>query len=244
MSDNDLRDFYNAFHKEKRRGVEQLKQEQKIRILQNIAPNRDVKDVLFVGCGQGSELRIFNGARRVGLDISITGLLKVKNNDPKADLVQGDAHLLPFISGSFDCVICSEVLEHLSEPEKSVREMHRLLRDRGYLVVTVPNWMSLYGVARKLGEILIRKSLRAGNQPIDSWFTPNKIKKMIGRFFTIEEILGIWYFPPTGRGEIKIPDEIVLPVLKFLTPLDTLLSKLAPNFGHGLAMTCRKIHRD
>ena len=59
--------------------------------------------------------------------------------NPRLTLVQGDAMALPFEDDSFDHVVCSEVLEHLADDLKAVRELYRVLKPGGTLVVTVPN---------------------------------------------------------------------------------------------------------
>lgn len=53
------------------------------------------------------------------------------------DLI-ADAHLLPLKSGSADCILCCEVLEHLKQPELCVQEMLRILNPRGTLILSVP----------------------------------------------------------------------------------------------------------
>jgi len=52
--------------------------------------------------------------------------------------VYADAGQLPLMGQSVDCVICTEVLEHLPHPERCVTEIHRLLRDGGLALVSVP----------------------------------------------------------------------------------------------------------
>lgn len=52
--------------------------------------------------------------------------------------VYADAGKIPLKGQSVDCVICTEVLEHLSRPERCVGEMHRLLRDGGVVLASVP----------------------------------------------------------------------------------------------------------
>lgn len=49
-----------------------------------------------------------------------------------------DVTRVPLPDGEADCVLCTEVLEHLPNPQACVREAHRLLRDDGRLIVSVP----------------------------------------------------------------------------------------------------------
>ena len=52
--------------------------------------------------------------------------------------IYGDVQRIPLRGASVDCVICTEVLEHLPHPERCVDEIHRLLRDGGLAFVSVP----------------------------------------------------------------------------------------------------------
>lgn len=49
-----------------------------------------------------------------------------------------DSHHLPFRDGVFDSVVCTQVLEHVAEPGRVLREAARVLRPGGVLVVTAP----------------------------------------------------------------------------------------------------------
>jgi len=76
--------------------------------------------------GSGSSLHADYFPNSLGLDIA-----RSRNPD-----IIGDAHSLPFRDGSFDCILCTEVLEHLREPQKAINEMRRVLRDGGKLILT------------------------------------------------------------------------------------------------------------
>jgi SAM-dependent methyltransferase len=54
-----------------------------------------------------------------------------------ADVV-ADLHELPVDLGPFACVICTEVLEHVSDPDRVLAQLHRVLDPGGLLLVTVP----------------------------------------------------------------------------------------------------------
>ena len=57
-----------------------------------------------------------------------------------ARTVRGTAYDLPFADGSFDRIIAAEVLEHLPEDERAMRELFRVLKPGGLIAVTVPRW--------------------------------------------------------------------------------------------------------
>ena len=50
----------------------------------------------------------------------------------------GTAYQIPVEEASFDCAICTAVLEHLEEPELALRECHRVLKDGGVAIYSVP----------------------------------------------------------------------------------------------------------
>jgi SAM-dependent methyltransferase len=56
---------------------------------------------------------------------------------PSADLL-ADVHRLPFREETFDIVLCTEVLEHLDAPDSALRELHRVLKPGGKLLLTTP----------------------------------------------------------------------------------------------------------
>jgi SAM-dependent methyltransferase len=59
--------------------------------------------------------------------------------------VQGDAANIPFKNGSFDAVICSELLEHVPDPLAVLHEVYRILRDEGTLFICVPFLTQIHG---------------------------------------------------------------------------------------------------
>lgn len=86
--------------------------------------------VLVIGAGDDPYRSLFPAAKRyVRSDITPT---------PAVTDLLADAHALPFARESFDCVFASEVLEHLADPERFVREAHRVLSPGGLFVLTVP----------------------------------------------------------------------------------------------------------
>jgi len=111
--------------------------------------------VIDVGCGAGRHS--FEAYRR-GADViafdqnaadlndvdEILQAMRAQGEVPasaKAETAKGDALDLPYPDGVFDCVIASEILEHVPEDDRAIAELVRVLRPGGALAITVPRWL-------------------------------------------------------------------------------------------------------
>jgi 2-polyprenyl-3-methyl-5-hydroxy-6-metoxy-1,4-benzoquinol methylase len=96
------------------------------------------KRALEVGCGEGVIAQKLQ--RRwdsvVGLDLPDAGLRAEWRERPGPGYLHASAHELPFEDDQFDVVVSVEVLEHLTDPVKGLREMARV--GARHLVVSVP----------------------------------------------------------------------------------------------------------
>jgi ubiquinone/menaquinone biosynthesis C-methylase UbiE len=96
------------------------------------------------GCGTGHLLRavidrVSPPERVVGVDQTRAGIAQLALNVPSAEGIVGDVFELPFEDGSFDVVLCTEVLEHVVRPRPLLAELARVCRTGGTLVLTVPD---------------------------------------------------------------------------------------------------------
>ena len=108
------------------------------------------QSVLDVGCGTGREVRelarIVGASGRVaGLDSSAQLIAYARaSSDSLApasiEYVVGDAHELPFPAETFDACRADRTLQHLAQPEIALREMVRVVRSGGRVVVTEGGW--------------------------------------------------------------------------------------------------------
>jgi 2-polyprenyl-3-methyl-5-hydroxy-6-metoxy-1,4-benzoquinol methylase len=98
--------------------------------------------LLDVGCGTGRLGDYLRGrfARHVGVDAVHYEGLAPGTEFCAADL---DAGRIPLPDGAADVVVSAETIEHLENPRSFTRELVRLLRPGGWLVVTTPNQLSL-----------------------------------------------------------------------------------------------------
>ena len=102
----------------------------------------DGKRVLEIGLGQGAdaESMIRRGARWTGVDLTAESVERVRTrltlrDLPFADLRQGSVLDLPFDDNSFDLVFSHGVLHHVPEVQQAQKEIHRVLRPGGELVI-------------------------------------------------------------------------------------------------------------
>ena len=115
-----------------------LKTEKVAEIIARIHPS-DIKKLLVVGCGSGLEAAIL--AQK--LKAEVFGVDVENNFDGQAlqiaHLQTGDAMNLQFENESFDFVFSYHALEHIENPTKALREMHRVLKKDGGFWIGTPN---------------------------------------------------------------------------------------------------------
>lgn len=118
---------------------------------------RDNDCILDLGCGEGRHTLgtqlSFPKSNVIGVDISLEDLHLARkkhvsfiscseheNQTPDKGFLYhcGDAYKLPFADNTFDHIICSEVLEHLADDQLAIKEMTRVLKDKGSLNISVP----------------------------------------------------------------------------------------------------------
>lgn len=104
--------------------------------------------ILDVGSASGwflSELKKhFPESACTGVDIYEPAIAYAKKHYKDIEFRVGDAHKLPFRSATFDLVICTEVLEHVVEPESVVSELARVLKPGGRAVIEMDSGNFLF----------------------------------------------------------------------------------------------------
>jgi SAM-dependent methyltransferase len=124
------------------------------------------KDVLEIGLGFGTlgQLLASRGARYHGVDIAAEPVLVMKRRltalgQPEEQVLQASALDLPFADETFDEVYSIGCLHHTGDLQRSVSEVHRVLRPEGRAVVMLYYRHSLRRLAYGL-----RRSLRGGSE--------------------------------------------------------------------------------
>lgn len=102
----------------------------------------DGETVLDCGCGMGVYLMMMGRLRRlnlIGVDGDRERLRWAEREQVPANLSEVDIHQMPFADASFDKVLMSEVLEHLQDDRRALREIWRILKPGGILAISVPH---------------------------------------------------------------------------------------------------------
>lgn len=94
--------------------------------------------ILDIGCGQGDFLKICqqNKIDSQGIDVSKKWVLASKKRGLRA--IVSPVENTPFKDESFDIIFCQSVIEHLKDAPKSIKEIHRILKKGGTIIVSSP----------------------------------------------------------------------------------------------------------
>ena len=114
-------------------------QERRLQMLLNAAGERIHGRVLENGCGVGMYVEKLSkhGGEVIGLEYDFERAAEAHENSLHIINAAGEA--LPFPEGSFDLILSHEVIEHVQDDRKAVREMVRALRSGGRIVLFCPN---------------------------------------------------------------------------------------------------------
>lgn len=134
-----------------------------------------------VGCSTGyllEDLRdAYPRAVLIGIDLLAAGLRKAHEGVPEARLLHADACSLPLADASVDAVVSANLLEHIADDRRALREIARVLKPGRRAVVVVPAGPSTYdyydrflGHERRYGRReLARKGREAGLEVVDDF---------------------------------------------------------------------------
>jgi SAM-dependent methyltransferase len=117
-------------------------------------PLRKKDLVLDAGCGEGRHtFHCFrNNCSILGMDLDKKSLLKArwvlgemkkrKDGNGRVLFLRGDALRFPFRTGTFDKIVCAEVIEHVRDDRLGIAELARILKPRGKIAITVPTTLT------------------------------------------------------------------------------------------------------
>jgi SAM-dependent methyltransferase len=110
--------------------------------------------VLDLGCGRGGVVELFWREVKVaaGLDPDTSSL--AGHRAPSMPVIRGVGECIPFVTESFDLIVCLWVLEHLQDPIATLREVRRVLRPGGHFIFVTPNLSNPVMLLNRIGKAL------------------------------------------------------------------------------------------
>lgn len=131
--------------------------------------------VLDAGCGVGQVVLKLKerGFSAYGVDVSESNIARASKHSPEC--VVYDGHHLPFEDGFFDAAGALNVLEHVEEPEEFLRELVRVVKPGGRLVVSSPNFL------RVLGFRDYHPRMRGIGNKLHNWQCLRQLRRQIRR---------------------------------------------------------------
>ena len=182
--------------------------------------------VLDAGAGQGRFKSDFDHTRYVGVDLAVGDMAwDYSSLDAISNLTD-----LPFKDNSFDAALCTQVLEHVPEPQQVISEIARVLKPGGQLFLSAPqSWcqhQKPYDFFRYTSFGLSHLFTKAGLQA-------EEIRPMGGYFWFLSfqlQNINFWLFPKGMNGRVLtwpiraffgLIFQMILPLmLYYLDPLD------------------------
>ncbi len=189
--------------------------------------DHNIKKVLDVGCGTGRIVKYLNdeGINAKGCDSQTTALKFARRINYKNTIKQGNATKLPYNDKSFDLIISTSVIEHLtfSQNIKFLKEAYRVLNINGYLFIITPNWNSPFRLLQGNEWFALKDSTHK------MFFSPNTLKKLLIQYhfydikFRFKSAYNVdyqWYLPNFAAHLPKILRNL-LTWLVISSPLST-----------------------
>jgi ubiquinone/menaquinone biosynthesis C-methylase UbiE len=202
--------------------------------------------ILDVGSGIGANLRLlreegFNEFQGLDLNPEAQRYCSAKG---LGHVQLGSILDLPFRDNEFDLLIATDVIEHVDNDALALEEAHRVLRPGGRAIITVPAFMSLWGLQDVVAEHrrryrmpqLLDRIRQARLEVLDRYYFNYLLFVPI---FVTRKLLHLLRIPL--RSEFSVNFGLMNAVLRHLFAFDTRSAGyLKPPFGVSILAICRK----
>jgi 2-polyprenyl-3-methyl-5-hydroxy-6-metoxy-1,4-benzoquinol methylase len=161
--------------------------------------------ILDLGCGNGTASKFLatKGHQVLGVDISRDALQKARELDVPLPTVQAACDgPLPFATSSFDAVYCTEVIEHVLDPETLVQESHRILKPQGQFFLSAP----YHGLIKNLllAGLAFEKHFDVLGGHIRFFTVPALEKLLVSNGFKVERVWRLGRFWPIWMDSVLL----------------------------------------
>lgn len=155
--------------------------------------------ILEVGCGSGrfssSVAEVASSVTYLDLTMGMLNVTrdKLKLKHPVFNGINGSAYEIPLASNSRDAVISINVFNHIQEPAKAIREIYRVLRPKGKLLI---NFTNLYSIYWPFALYIDYKHTSIGRDVYSVWSKPKEVLSLLSSIgFNIIGVVGHVFVP-------------------------------------------------
>lgn len=170
-----------------------------------IAKQKPNGKLLEIGCSMGTDLIQLarQGMNVNGVDLTDEGIKLAKQRfelyEIPANLQVGDAENLPFDENTFDVVYSFGVLHHTPDTQKSINEVHRVLKNDGLAVIMLYNTRSFNYIIHRILDAPFDGN-RKDRCPIERSYTKKEAAELFKNYSDVK--IEVEYFMTTGFGFI------------------------------------------
>ncbi len=130
--------------------LQQIWHGMKWRVFKNLLIGSKPRQILEIGCSSGhlsgQLAALFPTSHITGIDVYAPAIKEAQRRFPKLSFIVADAHQLPFKNNLFDLVLCSETIEHVSNPKKMLHEIARVMKRDGSVLIEMDSGSWLFRI--------------------------------------------------------------------------------------------------
>ncbi len=183
------------------------------------------KLILDVGCGDGYLMSLASSRCEtvIGIDPELSGVaLAAVKLKPFANCAvgQADAYSLPFKANCFDVILFTDVFEHLNYPDICMKEICRVMRPKGTLFLSTPQWRP----DRRWDHLHVKE------------YKPEELRDCLQRYFCRVDLTFFWPLVWSNRYATRVGFKLVRIFCRYLYNPFLQESAKAENYGQILAV--------
>jgi ubiquinone/menaquinone biosynthesis C-methylase UbiE len=216
--------------------------------IRQIADGRRNLQILDCGCGTGYNLRhlLQPYGRTFGFDYNSDAIRRARTLG--RPLVRADIQRIPFSANTFDLATSFDVVQSVPDDRAALRDMARVLKPGGFVVVNVTALDALRGDHSDVwGELRRYTRERAAALVRDAGLEPTRISYLFGSLVPLmlavrrTQSMRRRYRTPTGDEDLTVPSALVNVALTALVRVEVALARrITMPFGSSLLIVARK----
>lgn len=227
------------------------------RKITSLFPQLRNRKVLDIGCGGG--FYSLEACRRKSENILLVDISQICVKAAKSSLLENanyaaegvvvDANLLPFGNSYFDFVLCIDVIEHMKEDNVLLREIRRVLKDNGFLLIATQNSSSLnYFLEAPMQRYLFKNRNWMGwDSTHVRFYNPKRLFQLLTNngFFPVRTT-GTYFIPYSLASMVgsiwkRLSEVIFQAMMSINEKLETEPHCILDLFGWGIIYLCVKV---